>query len=241
MNKIVYKKDRKIKRKIVRFAGLLLAITGFLSMLYLFFPLLSWELYFKSAQASSGITTPIPYTKVLTKNIIQGLLQASAQSLQGIDYTNASNWFPTYQEKKINKKISSYTITIPKINIANAYVSTTDYDLSKHLVHFGGTALPPEKGNAVIFGHSTLPQLYNPKDYKTIFANIHSLKVGDTMHVNVDGISYVYRIFRIRVVKPDDTSVLAQNYDDSYLTIITCTPPGTIWMRLIIEARLETL
>jgi sortase A len=38
---------------------------------------------------------------------------------------------------------------------------------------------PGEYGNIVIFGHSTLPQLYNPKDYKTIFTYLPSLEKKD--------------------------------------------------------------
>ena len=47
-----------------------------------------------------------------------------------------------------------------------------------------------------------------------------------------------YSIENISVVDPDNTSVLEQSFDDSYITLITCTPPGTIWKRLIIKARI---
>jgi len=39
-------------------------------------------------------------------------------------------------------------------------------------------------------------------------------------------------------VSPRDLSILAQRYDDSYLTLITCVPPGTYFKRLIVRARL---
>ena len=31
----------------------------------------------------------------------------------------------------------------------------------------------------------------------------------------------------------------ARDTTDSYLTLVTCTPPGTTWKRLIIKAKLE--
>ncbi len=101
--------------------------------------------------------------------------------------------------------------------------------------------MPPDKGTAVIFGHSTLPQLFNPTDYKTIFANAHTLKVGDEITIDANNVQYTYKITSVTITTPDDTSVLAQEYDDSHLVIITCTPPGTIWKRLIVKARLEML
>ncbi len=132
-------------------------------------------------------------------------------------------------------------MSIPAIDIKDAIVSTNDYDLSKHLVNYQGTSTPPNLGNSVIFGHSTLPQLYDPTDYKTIFANVLKLKIGDDIFTNVNGVKYNYKIFNIYVVDANDTSIFTQTYDNSYITIVTCTPPGTVWKRLIIKARLEKI
>ena len=51
----------------------------------------------------------------------------------------------------------------------------------------------------------------------------------------------MYKIFNIRIVEQTDTYIFEQNYDNSYLTLVTCTPPGTIWKRLIIKAKLEKI
>ena len=91
----------------------------------------------------------------------------------------------------------------------------------------------------MIFGHSTLPQLFNPKNYKTIFANAYLLKENDLIYATVENITYKYRVYNISVVDPKDTSIFTQDLNDSYITLVTCTPPGTIWKRLIIKARLE--
>ena len=93
----------------------------------------------------------------------------------------------------------------------------------------------------MIFGHSTLPQLFNAKDYKTIFANAYKLKNGDIIYATVKGVKYSYKIFKTIVVDPSDTSALEQDYDNSYLTLVTCTPPGTTWKRLVIKSRLERI
>jgi len=39
-------------------------------------------------------------------------------------------------------------------------------------------------------------------------------------------------------VEPEDLSILEQRFDDSYLTLVTCVPPGTYLRRLVVRARL---
>ena len=243
------KKKQGHLRKIFRFFGLALCISGILFLLYFSLPLISWQLYLQPAFAAEELASPIPQTAILTPTSIKSLISATTSTLSGTDYNDASNWFPKVKIAKnpaqstdqITSQVASYFLSVPALNIDNAVVSTVNSDLTQNLVNYDGTAIPPAKGNAVVFGHSTLPQLYNPKDYKTIFANILNLKVGDTFDVTVGGVQYVYKIFDIQVVDPTDTGVLAQTYDDSYLTVITCTPPGTVWKRLVIRSRLQKL
>lgn len=242
MSKIYYKNSRKkMLYNVRKVAGLILAIVGLCTALYIFTPLILWQLFISPVLANQELAVPIPQTKLVTPGTIQSLLATQVSAFSGTNYYDAKTWFPEYSGGSQKARIPSYAISIPKLNIINAAVSTEDTDLTKHLVNLEGTSLPPEKGNTVIFGHSTLPTLYNPKDYKTIFANILKLEVGDEILINVDNITYTYKIFSIRVIDPNDTSVLAQTTDDSYVSLITCTPPGTIWKRLVLKARLQTL
>lgn len=235
-------KNRNIRR-IIRFFGLGVSVTSFIIGLYIFFPLLSWELYLKPVFASQSFASPIPKTTVITKQYIQSLLQATQNPFNNGDFSNVQNWFPSasYKGAQVTGQTSSYSISIPKLTIKNAYVSTLDTNVDMHLVHFPGTAFPPNKGTAAVFGHSTLPQLFDPTNYKTIFAKAHTLAVNDTLEVAVNNSVYTYRIINISVVDAEDTSYLTQEYDSSYLTIITCTPPGTVWKRLIIKSKLEKI
>lgn len=233
-------KEKPKRNPIVRVVALFTASVGAFIVAYIFFPLISWQIYFAPVFASQSITAPIPKNTIVENTIVQTLLTQAKDSL-GVDYTNAKNWFPAQDVNSTEPKVNSYTLSIPKLSIKNAIVSTTGYDLSRYLVNYAGTAVPPDNGNAVIFGHSTLPQLFNPSDYKTIFANAYKLQIEDTLVANISGVSYTYKIFNITVVDPTDTSVLSQRYDDSYLTLITCTPPGTVWKRLIIKAKLEKI
>lgn len=246
MNKYYYRKSRDINfRKFLRFLSLSISFFGVVIIIYILSPLLLWQIYFAPAFASQSIKTPIPKVNVVSPNSLQSLLQNSFNQIKGVDYANARNWFPassqTWLPDSKTPSMSSYALSIPKLNIKDAIVSTIDYDLGKHLVNYGGTAIPPNNGTAVIFGHSTLPQLFNPKDYKAIFATLHTISIGDKIIVNILGILYSYKVYTITVIEPEDTSVFSQNFDNSYLTLVTCTPPGTTWKRLIVKSRLESI
>ena len=91
----------------------------------------------------------------------------------------------------------------------------------------------------MVFGHSSLPQLYRKNDYKTIFANLYKLIPGDSIKITVGKKTYKYTVENITIVDPNNTSVLEQNFDDSFLTLVTCTPPGTVWKRLVVKSRME--
>ena len=233
MGKYYYKKNGDKIKKNLRLISILFVIVGVSIISYVLFPIISWQIYFQPTFTSQNITLSIPRANIvdLTKN-----------SIDSTDYTRAENWFPRFNPSSSNGiDTALYTISIPKINIEEAEVSTIDTDLTKHLVNYQGTSIPGKNGNAVIFGHSTLPQLFNAKDYKTIFANAYKLKNGDIIYATVKGVKYSYKIFKTIVVDPSDTSALEQDYDNSYLTLVTCTPPGTTWKRLVIKSRLERI
>ncbi len=155
------------------------------------------------------------------------------------DFTNANAWFPTKPQKKIVTPVNSYTLSISKLGLTDATVTIAGDDLAKSLVHYGGTSLPGEYGNAVIFGHSTLPQFFKgTKEYKSIFATLPTIKIGDDITILYDGVTYTYRVYDKVVVDPTDLSPLEQHFDDSYITVVTCVPPGTYLYRLNVKARL---
>lgn len=235
MGKYYYKKHARNLRKYLRLTSVLLLLIGASIILYVLFPVISWQIYFQPSFASQDVTLSIPRANIvdLAKN-----------SIDKTDYTKAENWFKNFNPSSNQKNqvdISSYTISIPTIKIEEAVVSTMDTDLEKHLVNYQGTSIPGRNGNAVIFGHSTLPQLFSVRDYKTIFANAYKLKNGDNIYAMLNGVTYTYRIFKTIVVDPSDSSALVQDYDNSYLTLVTCTPPGTIWKRLVVKARLQKI
>ncbi|MFH1832693.1 MAG: sortase [Candidatus Levyibacteriota bacterium] len=234
-------KGKLNSRKIIRFFGLIIFLCGFLAILYVFFPLISWQIFFAPIFASQDIAAPIPKTTIVNSSSITSLFSQATDNL-GTNYLDAQTWFPGYKSRNAQGlKTQSYIMSIPTLGIKNANVTTIDNDLEKHLVNYGGTAIPPDNGTAVIFGHSTLPQLFNSKDYKTIFATVYKLKIGDEFSVNVNGVTYIYKIYNIIVTDPSDNSIFTQDFTSSYIALVTCTPPGTTWKRLIIKAKLAKI
>ena len=68
-----------------------------------------------------------------------------------------------------------------------------------------------------------------------------SLENGDEIKIKVNDISYEYVVYDMFVVDPDEISVLEQQKDGSFLTLITCVPPGTYLKRLVVKAKLRLL
>lgn len=215
------------RQKIVKAAALVSGISGLTILISSVWPIIEYQL--TDARAYKTLLSPL----AIERDVKYG----SEKS----DYTKASNWFPeaTTDRPVVNSKVDFYTVSIPKLKIENAVVSIGGEDLSKNLVQYPGTALPGKNGNAVIFGHSILPIFYNPKNYMAIFSTLPTLKEGDDIFVNYDGISYKFKVEELFEIYPTDIQILEQNPSDSFLTLVTCTPPGDPRnpKRLIVRAR----
>lgn len=159
-----------------------------------------------------------------------------------VDYTQLNNWFVS-NSRQLDTALPAtssniYYLSIPKLNIENATVEIGSLDLKRSLIQYPQTALPGQFGNSVVFGHSVLPQFFNPKSYLTIFSTLYKLKQGDEIFIDFDQIRYKYLVEEMYEVQPTDLSVLEQRFDGRYLTLITCSPPGTYLRRLIIRTRI---
>lgn len=228
----------------------ILIATGVTVMSWVLWPILSFQI--ASGILFSRTVTPVADSvasgSLNNKNVvIAASEQVLGQTKSQTELSDPDSWFPGSAQKKVITPVNSYTLSIPKLRIKDATVIIAGDNLNKGLIHYGGTALPGEYGTTVIFGHSTLPQFYDPLNYHTIFSLLPSLRAatdlkdGDDIFVTYDGATYKYSIYAMVVTKPEDLSSLEQKYDDSYLTLVTCVPPGTYWQRLHVKARLMPL
>jgi len=133
------------------------------------------------------------------------------------------------------------TLFIPKIGVQApiVYAKTRvqkeiDSLLLTGVVHYFGTAEPGERGNVFLTGHSSY-YWWSDGKFNTVFSILDKLVVGDTINVNYGGKKYTYKVFDMKVVSPSDISVLDQS-SNSILTLMTCTPVGTNYRRLIVRA-----
>jgi len=131
-----------------------------------------------------------------------------------------------------------FYLTFPRQKITRLPVHINGGDLKAHPIHYPGTSLPGLAGNVVVFGHSSLPLLYSPKNPYTAFNPLTKIKIGDEIVANFTGVDFSYRVSQIRQVKPEVTDYLLQRYDTHQLTLVTCVPLGTYLRRLIITSDL---
>lgn len=162
-----------------------------------------------------------------------------------LDFTNLTNWFKDDRSEALRKIQNStiYSLDIPELEIENAQVKIGGTNLDDSLIAYPGTAFPGELGSPVIFGHSVLRQFYNPKEnnprrYFSIFSYIMTLEKGDEIFLNQDGAKYKYVVKDKTDVKPEDTYILAQKYDQRELKLVTCVPEGTYLRRGVVTAEL---
>lgn len=137
-------------------------------------------------------------------------------------------------------------LIIPKINVDVPVVYGAGYDqasqlnaMKKGVAHFsipGANSVPGEIGNTVISGHSS-NDLFDPGDYKFIFAQLEKMKKGDSIYVNYESKRYTYTITKMEVVLPSQVNKLTYPTDQPVLTLITCTPLGTAQKRLLVTAQ----
>lgn len=238
---VYIKEQNTVQKRVINYFSYLALTAGCLLLFWAFYPVVSFEIYSRLF-IPRDVVAPIPSSQVISPlelaNSTWGASYIFSSNLR--DFTDASLWFPSKAKEARSKKINlkEYSLSIPKLNIDNALVKVGANDLSKSLIHYVPNSEPGESGNVVILGHSTLPQLYNPTDYKSIFTYLPSMSKGDKVIVEVDDLTFEYEIFEMFVVEPEQVSVLAPKHDASYLTLITCVPPGTYWKRLIVGAKL---
>jgi sortase A len=236
----VYKKEYySAKKQVAHFFSYISLTVGTLLLFWSFYPFLSFQIYSKLF-IQRDITSPIPAPRTITAMAKGTMGTYNIYSSNLRDFVQADLWFPTKPQITPSQKlqVKDYTLSIPKLNIVNAKVAVGGEDLSKSLVHYIPTSLPGEAGNVAIFGHSALPFNYNPKDYRTIFTYLPSMEKGDKMYIKIGDQNLTYEVFDMFIVEPEEVSVLDQNYDDSYLTVVTCVPPGSIAERMIVRARI---
>lgn len=134
--------------------------------------------------------------------------------------------------------------SIPIVKVSSRGLLSENWDilekdiqngLKTGVVHYPGTAIPGQNGNVFITGHSSFYPWFSGK-FGDAFAPLHDLKIGDEFSVFWSQKKFNYQIREIKVVDPEDVSVLSQPKNRRLATLMTCTPIGTTKKRLILIA-----
>ncbi len=98
-------------------------------------------------------------------------------NISGISVQNINN-FPAFisgSDKRQNLLYEEFMLSVPSINLDKVKVIVDSNNFEQNLALMPGTALPGERGNVFITGHSSLPQFYRPGNFKAIFAHLFIL------------------------------------------------------------------
>ncbi|MFH1533987.1 MAG: class D sortase [Nitrospirota bacterium] len=244
---ITKSKEKRSVKEVLRDAGRQILASAVILVIGFF--LLNFSAYYQIAKSKIAKITGTETQSPLVELIEETPTGTSTENLQ-------SSSDPNVQKKQVpdlNMEIapSDNRIIVPRIdqNIPIVRVSSDslirrDWQalenemqdaLKDGVVHYPGTSLPGETGNSVITGHSSYFP-WDPGRFKDVFALLEDVVEGDKVVVYYEQDKYIYEIYDIKIVLPEDIEVLKQTPEEK-LTLITCWPVGTNLKRLIVSAK----
>ena len=123
-------------------------------------------------------------------------------------------------------------LTIPKINQElPIYHGTSEAVLSTAVGHFQGSSLPVggDSTHSVVSAHRGLPTA-------VLFTHLDRMEIGDTFTFTILDRVLTYEVDQIRIVEPNDASLIQIEPLKDYCTLLTCTPYGINTHRLLVRA-----
>jgi len=166
-------------------------------------------------------------------------LNSNKTGVLGISIQNKDNFssFISTLKRETQPNYSEFSLSVPRLKIENSKVLVDSNDLSENLAHLPGSALPGERGNVFISGHSALSRFFNFK--KAVFEDLTGLKKGDEIVIEALGVKYKYEVTELRVVNPNDLSVINSSESQGrYISLMTCVPPGLNFKRLVVLGKM---
>lgn len=139
---------------------------------------------------------------------------------------------------------SEFGLVIPKLNINVPVVAEVDSDvphfyfqkLHDGVAHFKGTAKPNERGNTVIYGHSSSISGVESSPYDFVFVLLDKLTKGDIIELYWHNQPLQYQVKQVVVKDAQAFELLDQTVGAPTVTLLTCWPPGTDLKRLAVVA-----
>ena len=130
--------------------------------------------------------------------------------------------FSQWSEKRVREYTESLShsfkpalavLNVPRLKVRVPVLEgTDDLVLNRGVGWIGGTAKPGESGNSGIAGHRD-----------GFFRALKDIAEGDEIQLETSGGVIPYKVDLLKIVPPEDVSVLEPRYADS-LTLVTCYP-----------------
>ncbi len=228
---------------VVRFGG------TFATIFVALFVSLNYQSFF---QIISPYLDPVERVSSLHGNVSEvdnalreKLLKSPMLAVAGREEGDLLSYLPTVGPPENRVIVPRIGLNIPLVTPSYSSLLKEDWEgveediqaaLRYGVVHYPGTARPGQAGNFFVTGHSSYYPWADGK-FKTVFARLHELNVGDEYWVYYGGDKHRYVISGKKEVKPSNVDVLDQPNNRRTATLMTCTPVGTTLRRLIITAQ----
>ncbi len=233
------KKQKKKKHKVGRIIGWIIAVFLILaSLLVAAYPFISdW---YNSIGMEKEVVQYLDYIAEPPANKYVPLIESAREyNKKLVDWPVNGDPFTQlikepdgyYDELSIPETDVMATVRIPKIHVNLAVFHGTGADvLAKGVGHVAYSSLPVGgKGcHSVLSAHTGYAN-------QRFFSDLNQMEIGDVFFINCFGMEMAYKVSRIDVVEPDDSSLLQIESDKDYCTLVTCTPFGVNTHRLLVR------
>lgn len=121
-------------------------------------------------------------------------------------------------------------VDIPKIDVyLPVFHGTSPEVLEKGAGHLEGSSLPVGGAgtHAVLSAHTGI-------NSSKLFSDLTEMEEGDLFFIHVLDQTLAYRVCRVSVIEPEDTSLLKTEAGRDLVSLITCTPYGVNTHRLVV-------
>lgn len=154
-------------------------------------------------------------------------------SLGNLPMLGEENAVPAAEPVRI--KASSIGLDLPVLNPASASIAALDSALTKAAVRYPGSAQLGQKGNVLIFAHSShLPIVHNQM-YRA-FNKLPDLKAGDIVSLSSGSLRYDYKVTTVRKTDANEEMIDLSTNGGARITLSTCDTFGKKSARWVVEA-----
>lgn len=204
-----------------------------------------WSIAHSYVEPLADLTAGTALSSTLDKGLADKLKKIPSLAVAGADNGNLVSYLPEVGPPDDRLIIPKLDLNVPIVIPSNVHLLKEDWPaleediqqgLQDGVVHYPGTARPGQAGNFFVTGHSSYFP-WAPGKYKSVFARLANLNVGDEYWVYYGGDKYRYVISEKKEINPGDVSVLDQPVGKRISSLMTCTPVGTTLRRLIITAQ----